>query len=102
VVGLLIVSSHSSFVRGVSAAATVAASVVSTVRWPMPERSSTARARPSVPPYTACGMRISSPLRRIDSTTPWMAAMPDAVMSAASPPSSSASASSSASWVGFE
>ncbi len=34
--------------------------------------------------------------------TAWMAAMPEAVTSAASPPSSSARADSSAAWVGFE
>ena len=46
VVGLLIVSSHSSRVRSPMAASTAAASVVSTAVTPMPERDSTAWARP--------------------------------------------------------
>ena len=50
VVGLLIVSSQSSSRPPPIAASTASGSVVSTVRWPIPERSRTDRARPIVPP----------------------------------------------------
>ena len=102
VVGLLIVSSHSTRVWRPMALPTASASLVSTVRWPIPERARTARASPIVPPYTARGIRISSPLSTFASTAAWMAAMPEAVLSAASAPSRSARASSSAWCVGFE
>jgi len=102
VVGLLIVSSQSSRVRSPIAARTASASVVSTAMASMPDRSRTAWASPTTPPYTAPGIRTWSPAERVESITAWMAAIPDAVTWHASAPSSSASASSSAAWVGFE
>ncbi len=102
VVGLLIVSTQTRRVRGPIAASTSARSVVSTARCPIPERSRTEPARPTMPPYTARGMTRSSPVRRIDRITAWMAAMPEAAARPAAAPSSSATAASSAACVGFE
>ena len=71
-------------VFGPMASTTAAVSPDRTWRWEMPRRGMTWWKSPTVP-QTAAGMITSSPELTKDRIAPWMAAIPDAVASPASP-----------------